>query len=447
MKNYFLPALLWVLAFSQSFAQKTLSPSLKPYADNLPHNVKSLLSQAGFDLQTTSTNKVSARSPLQLDSTKTYYGYNQPAPGDSTPIYRSNFTYPAADTKIEISYQFENGGWQAVSRFTVVSDGQQRIVTILGEAYDLDAQEFKPDSRLENFPHGDSPDLIDSFFVYGWDTTQNDWLLLLFTINTFDAGERLTESISNFDFNGTQVLFKDVYSYDANGDNYLIEQYAVFDGFEFPSGRTEIAYSDHRPIERNVFVFDGTGFALNSRETYAYTTFGALRLTLFFEWDVTINDLRLVRWVEHKFDGEQRIASTETTAVNPDGSDERQLVTYAYIQDENLSLEMNFNWDDDLFDWVLDTKKHYYYNGLVAVKPDPAKALALQIVPNPTTDAVRLTLENEAFVQVFSQTGQLLQSILMQPGQMLNLADLPTGLYQITAQQGADFYIGKVVKQ
>ncbi len=174
MKNYFLPGLIWVLAFSQSFAQKTLSPSLKPYSDDLPHNVKNLLARAGFDLQATSTNKVSSRSPLQLDSTKTYYGYNQPAPGDSTPIYRSNFTYPSADTKVEISYQFENGGWQPLSRSTVVSDGQQRILTILGEAYNPDTQEFEPDSRLENFPHGSSPDLIDSFFVYGWDTTQND---------------------------------------------------------------------------------------------------------------------------------------------------------------------------------------------------------------------------------------------------------------------------------
>lgn len=447
MKNYFLPALVWVLATSQIFAQKTLSPSLKPYADNLPHNVKSLLSHAGFDLQAASPNKVVSRSPLQLDSTKTYFGYNQPAPGDSTPLLRSNYTYPAADTKVEVNYQFENGGWQPLSCATLISDDQQRIVTILGETYNPDTQEFEPDSRLENFPHGNSQDLIDSFFVYGWDTTQNDWLLLLYTINTFDAQDRLAESISNFDFNGTQVLFKDVYSYDDKGDNYLIEQYAVFDGFELPSGRTEITYSDHRPIESNMFVFNGIEFVIESRETYAYTTFGALRLTLFFEWDAGVNDLKLVQWVEHKFDNEQRVASTETTTINPDGSDTRQLVTYAYIQDENLSLEMNFNWDDDLFDWILDNKKHYYYNGLVSTPFVPNPALSLQIIPNPTVDAIRLTLENEAFVQIFNTSGTLVQSQVVQPGQMLNLVDLPVGVYQVTAKQGADFYIGKVVKQ
>lgn len=447
MKRYFFVLFTLFLFTNQVFAQKTLSPSVKPYADNWSYNLKRLLHHAGFDLQATSLNKVSSRSPLQLDSTKTYYGYNQPAPGDSTPLFRSNYTYPAADTKVEINFLWDNGDWRPDNRATLVSDGLQRIVTALGESYNPDNQEFEPDSRLENYPHGDSQDLIDSFFVYGWDTTQNDWLLLLYTINTFDAGDRLVESISNFDFNGTQVLLKDVYSYDNNGDNYLIEQFAVFDGFELPSGRIEIAYSDHRPIEQNTFIFNGAGFAIQSRETYAYTTFGALRLTLFFEWDEAISDLKLYQWIEHKFDGQERVASTETTTINPDGSDERQLTTFAYIEDENLSLEMSFNWDDDLFDWVLDTKKHYYYDGFVAVQPEPGKALALQIVPNPTTDAVRLTLENEAFVQVFSYTGQMLQSRFVQPGQMLNLVDLPTGVYQVTAQQGADFYIGKVVKQ
>jgi len=447
MKNYFLPGLIWVLAFSQSFAQKTLSPSLKPYSDDLPHNVKNLLARAGFDLQATSTNKVSSRSPLQLDSTKTYYGYNQPAPGDSTPIYRSNFTYPSADTKVEISYQFENGGWQPLSRSTVVSDGQQRILTILGEAYNPDTQEFEPDSRLENFPHGSSPDLIDSFFVYGWDTTQNDWLLLLYTLNTFDAGDRLTESVSNFDFNGTQVLFKDVYSYDANGDNHLIEQYALFDGFELPSGRVEITYADHLPIEEVVFVSDGFDFYQTERNNYAYTLFGALRLHMNFDWNAVTEKWDLTQRIEYGFDGQQRVASIQGIYYAENGAETRDLITYAYIQDENLSLEMFFNWDDDLFDWVLDTKKHYYYNGLVSVNPDPGKALALQIVPNPTVDAVRLTLENEALVQVFSHSGQLLQSRLVQPGQMLNLVDLPAGIYQVMAQQGTDYYIGKVVKQ
>lgn len=447
MKNYLLPTLLWALATCSLLAQKTLSPGVKPYADNWSYNVKRLFHHAGFDLSASETNKVSSRSVLQLDSTKTYNEYNLNAPGDSTPVLRSDYTYPSSDTKIELSYQFIDGAWQVLSRFTSISDDQQRQVEVIAESFDFETQTFQFDSRLRIFPHGNSQQFLDSVQIFAWDSTAMDWHIVFGIYNTFDSQDRLVESVSSIDYFGDPLIFKEKYSYNNAGDNFLIEEFAILGIDTIPSARTEITYSDHRPIESNVFVFNGINFALETRETYAYTTFGALRLTLFFEWDVVINDLKLVEWVEHKFDNEQRIASTETTTVNPDGSDVRQLSTFAYIEDENPSLEISFNWDHDLVDWILDTKKHYYYDGFVAVQPEPGAVLTLQIVPNPTVDAVRLTLENEARVQVFDHAGRMVQSGMMQPGQMLNVVALPAGIYQVTAQQGDDFFVGKMLKQ
>jgi len=441
MKNYFLPALIWAFAVSQSFAQKAFAPSLRPYADGWSQNVKRLLNHAGFDLRAEAL-----RSPIQLDSTKTYYGYNQPTLGDSTPLHRSNYTYPSANTKVEINYQWENDAWLPLSRTTLVSDGQQRIITALSEAYDPESQKYEPDSRLTNFPHGDSPNLIDSFFVHGWDTIAQDWMLLIATRNAFNAQDQLMESASIFNYFGVPVLFKDAYLYDVEGNNHLIEQYALFDGSETPTGRTEISYVDHLPIEVTAFASDGIHFFPSSRTNYAYTLFGALRLELNFEWKDENSQWALMRRTEYRFDGEQRLSSKETT-LNPTSSAERELIAYSYTKDDKPLIEMFFNWDDDLFDWVLDSKKRYYYSGFISANPDLDKALALQIAPNPTSDAVRLTLENEALVQVFSHSGQLLQSRLLQPGQVLNLVDLPTGIYQVVAQQGSDYHIGKVLKQ
>ena len=447
MKNYLLPTLLLMLTVSHAFAQKTISPSLEPYSENWSYNMKRLLHHAGFDLPGAVVNKVSSRSPLQLDSTKTYNGYDLNAPGDSTPLFRTNYTYPSSHTKIDFDLQFENGDWQKISRTTLVSDDQQRLVEVLADAWDANTGEYKPDSRFVNYPHGNSQELIDSFLVYGWDTVAQDWLLLLATYNTFDAQDRLLESTSTFDYFGAQLLFKDVYFYDATGDNHLIEQYAVFDGFETSSGRTEIDYVDHRPIEERSYVSDGVDFFPAKRENYAYELFGALRLHMSFIWDDSIGNYRMTQRIEYDFDGEQRVASKETTIITPGAWDERELVTYAYIADQNLAQERLYFWNDDLFDWKLDNKKLYYYNGLVSTPFVPGTALALQIVPNPTVDAVRLTLDNEAIVQVFGSSGQLLQSHLVQPGQMLNVVSLPAGVYQLTAQQGADFYSGKLVKQ
>ena len=447
MKNYILPALILAFAFSQAFAQKTFSPGAKPYAENLPANVKRLFHYAGFDLQTKEADKVASRSQLQLDSTKTYYGYNQPATGDSTPLFRSNYTYPAADTKVEVNYQFENGAWAPQNRSTLHSDGQERLVSVIAEAYDPETQEYKLDSRIQVFPHDDSPNLIDSAFTYLWDSTILDWHIILAIRNTFDAQDRLQESVNAIEYFGDPVVFKEIYSYDANGDNHLIEEFAILGDDVFPSSRTDISYADHRPIEVTLSISNGFDFLPSSRNNYAYTLFGALRLHMSFQWDAVSETWDLTDRIEYGFDGQQRVGSKQGIHYAQNGAETRDLTSYAYIQGEDLSLEMFFNWDDDLFDWILDNKKHYYYNGLVSVPHTPGPALALEIYPNPTVDAVRLTLEDEAIVQVFSHGGQLMQSLLLQPGQMLNVTTLPAGIYQVTAQQGADFYSGKIVKQ
>lgn len=447
MKNYFFLPVLFLLAVSQSFAQKTLAPSLKPYADNWSHNVKRMLNHAGFDLQAAAVNKISSRGDLQLDSTKTFYAYNLPAPGDSTPLFRTIYQYPTAIEAIETNYQFEGNVWQPINRTTITRDAQQRIVLVTGEGYDWDSQSFVPDSRLESYPHGNSQDLLDSFFVYAWNTDLEDWELLLSTQNVFDDNDRLMEQYSIFDLSGTVLEFKDVYLYNDNGDNHIIETYALFDGFEFNTGRTEIQYFDHQPIEVTVFVTDGLEFFPQSRRNYAYTLFGAVRLELGFEWNVEKEDWRMIERTEYGYDNQQRVASKETTFINQDAPNERELQTFGYVQDDYLLVEYLLFWDDNLFDWMLDSKKFYYYAGLVSVRPTPRPALALQIAPNPTTDAVRLNLQEETTVQVFNTAGNLVQSRLIQPGQSLNLVELPAGIYQVTAQQGADFYSGKIVKQ
>lgn len=447
MKNYFLPALIWVLAASQAFAQKNLSPSVKPYSDNWSYHLKCLFNHAGFDLPAASVNRVSSRSPLQLDSTKTYYAYNLNAPGDSTPLFRTNYQYPSANTKIENEFQFDQGGWQQLSRSTLTSDGQQRLVAAYAEVYDPATGTFTPDSRLVIHPHGDSPELIDSVFTYLWDSTILDWHIILSIRNSFDAQDRIRESISSVEYFGDPVIFKETYFYDANGDNHLIEEVGILGLDTLPGSRTDIMYADHRPIEVKVSVFNGLDFAPSTRQNYAYTLSGALRLQLSFEWDAANDKWRMTQRIEYGFDAAERVGNKLTIHMNPDGSEERDMVTYAYIADDNLSLEMYFLWSDDLFDWVLDSKKHYYYNGLVAAPVVPAPVLALQIAPNPAVDAVRFTLEDEALVQVFSPAGQMIQSGLLQPGQEWNVAGLPAGIYQVTARQGADMYRGKIVKQ
>jgi len=450
--NALLFALFFALAAPAAYAQRTLSTSVRPYAENWTYSLVKSMHRAGFDMPTmpatpTQAGDVSPRNVLQLDSTKTFYQYGLNFPGDSTPLFRTICKYPFPDTKIETNYQYENGQWLKLNRETIVSDEQGRLIDVVAEAFDPVSQASKLDSWLRIFPRGNSPELVDSVFTFAWDTTILDWIPVFSIKNVFDDQDRLLESNSQVDYFGDPLIFRDVYSYDANGDNHLIESYAILGADEFLGERTDLVYVDHRPIEVLVSVSDGVDFYPQSRTNYAYTLFGAVRKQMNFEWDAEKENFRLYQTIDYVYDFAQRLIAKETIAMPLNAWDERERVSYVYLDDENLYSEWVHHWDHDLFDWILDTKKYYYYNGLVSVDPTPRPALDLTASPNPTTGFVQFNFDDVATVRVFDLAGQLVQSRLMQPGQALDLTALPAGVYAVTALEGRDFYSGRVVKQ
>ncbi len=452
MKNRLLIASLFLTLLGQStFAQRRLSPSVQQFAENWHYTLVDAMYRAGFDMPTKATKPVVAnlgardRNARQLDSTKTYYAFNQPMPGDSTPLTRTNYQYPSATVQIETNYLPSLDGWQPLDRETLISDDQQRLTEVLAEAYDPIGQGFQPDSRLEIFPHGDSDVLIDSFFAYLWDSTILDWRIILSSRNVFDAEDRVVESINSIDYFGDPAVFQELYYYDANGDNHLIEEFAVLGNDVFPSRRTDIVYVEHRPIEALISVPDGVSFIPDTRTNYAYTLFGKVRKQMNFEWNAGVQ--HLYQTIDYAYDNEQRLSTLQTTRSPAGQSEQRTMVAYAYLADEDLFSEWTFNWDDDLFDWRLDTRKHYYYGGLVSVQPDPIAAQTLVVSPNPTLDFARLQLKSTAQVQMFNTSGALVLSAECKPDELLNLSELPSGLYFIAARSEDEVYAGRIVKQ
>lgn len=451
MKNNALLIVL-LLGSAVAAAQRTLPPSVRPYAENWTYTLVKSMHQAGFDMPTWRAMPGGAAGfrsgSLQLDSTKTFFGYNLNGPGDSTPLFRTVYKYPLPFVKIEVNEQFDNGAWLKLNRGTLVSDDQQRLVEATAEAFDPETLSFKPDSRLEIFPHGASPDLIDSLVTYAWDTTALDWAPVFTIRNIFDAQDRLLESLSTVSYFGDPLVFRDVYSYDANGDNHLIESFALFGDESYPGSRTESTFVDHQPLETTVFTFDGFDFIPTSRANFAYTLFGALRNTLSFEWEASADKWRLVQRLDYAYDNAQRLASKETTIMHANGATEREMLVLAYVEDQHLAQETFLLWNDDLFDWVLDSKKLYYYNGLVTVRPTPTPVRPLEAWPNPTTGVVQLSFPAEAELRVFNAAGQLQLTRVLQAGQTaLDLGILPPGVYTVTAVQQNNFYSGHVVKQ
>ncbi len=430
-------------------AQHSLAPSAKKHRNSFPEKVEHLLNKAGFDAQIHTINPSSQPrfTALQLDSTKTFYGYDLNQPGDSTPLFRTVYTYPETNIKVEINSQLETGEWLPLNRITSVYDEQNRLVEVVAQAYDPFEGSFVPDSKLETFYRGNSAELIDSFTVSQWSPDLMDWVVQLSTWNVFDNENQILESYSSIGFLGEPVLFKDTYFYDANGDNHLIESTAIFEGEEISTGRTENTYMNHLLTAAVVYTSDGFNFFPESRETFLYAPFGFIARHSIMAWNVEIENWQLAQTTDYQYDEEQRISEKFITFYENGAPADAERPTYEYVEGENLALETTYLFDADSEIWSLDSKKYYYYDGLTAIPNEPVQVLALPLAPNPTTGMVKIGIEEVLAVQLFDATGKMISSQLLQPGQMMDLSSLPAGIYQLVAQNEASFYGGRIVKQ
>ncbi len=450
MKQLFLPVLIWTLAISQILAQKTLPLGAVAPVNTLALSAQKILQQAGFNTNRPGNPQgIQSRStPLQLDSTKRFTNY--PLNGqDSTPIVRTIYQYPQTHVSVATEAQLINDIWRPMDRATTTTDALDRIIHISAEDYDNQAGNWVKGSQLKLFPHGNSLTLIDSILVSEWQEDVTAWVQVFSLQYIFDAQNRLQKTLASFDFDGQPGFTVDTYFYDANNDNHLIESSIMVSGFSLPTGKQDLSYVNHLLIQTIEFTSNGLGgFMPVTRTTYAYNAQNQVKQENTYNWVEGINDWSPDQIIISGYDNNMRLITTETETFEQGQSIGKQKVMYGYMQDEYLSVESNYTWDNALNQYTLNYREYYYYSGgSSAVLPAPRNTAPLQIAPNPTTGLVRVSIAAEAHVQVFDLSGHLLSSQIVQPGDNLNLTTLPAGIYQVTAQNDAAFYTGKVVKQ
>lgn len=448
MKNRLL-SLVWVITLLPCTAQHTISPGLQSHLDRLNPKLIKPLTLAGFEV---TDQKSALFSPiaqsrsgeLRLDSTKTFVDYNHPFNSDSTPQFRTLYAYPTEGVQIQTDYQLENNDWKPTYRATIFSDQLDRVIQVLSDVYDENTGAFVPESQAVVFPHKDSPEKIDSFFAYEWDPALTNWSFLLFTKNQFDAQDRLAISISSLDFFGQPLLLKDVYTYDANGDNTLVNMFVIANGQEVPSGKREAEFQNHLISQEIAYTFDGSDITPITKTAYTYNSIDKAEVVNAYEWEIDDNNWRATQRDIYGYDNAERVNSREEIIFYIDGSEERYWSKYAYVESDKLALEENYFWDGQ---YILNDRKFYYYSELVSAVLNPEQnALALEFSPNPSRDFVNLNLKTPATLQVFNLQGKMLRSAVYQPNQVVDISALPNGIYVLAAQTESERFVGRVLK-
>ena len=441
---------------STLFGQQQLPASIKPYAVHWGYSLKQMFQAAGYDVPGPKSNydlvpQVRTRSSeLQLDSTVTYYGYGLNSPEDSTPILKNVYTYPQQNVEVVTEYFFDFKRWVPLSRTTLTNDDLGRLVDAFAEEYDEASGTFLPDSKIEFYPHNNSMTEADSFFVYGWAPELEGWYRLLAVWNTFDEEDRLSVSLSSTELFEVPLVFRDKYKYTPDGDLGGIDSYLIDAGEEILGSREIFWYTDHLVTSSILSVSDGSESLVDeSRKEYTYTPDGKEELVTSFVMDFEQGEWLMSHVLGYVYDEEDRVSMKEEAALTDNGTWERKLDTYQFIEDRYLALVSTYIFDIVGSEWILEDKTFYYYNETTAYEPvDPIAIDDLIMWPNPSSGYVRFELKGEVSISIYGPTGQLMRQINMTDGDMtIDISHFPAGTYYVNAKSNDAHYSGRLIVQ
>lgn len=427
------------LVFALYASAQTIPAPVRPHWDQAPKNVKRLFEAASGAV---SSVRATEATPGP-DSTLTFYGYFG---NDSTPLFRTRFEHPAGGGKTQREYEFINGEWVPTYKIEFTFDQLGRNTEALSSVYDSASASFIFDAKLVNYPRAQSDSLLDSVFTYIWDRNTSQWSMILANRNTYDAQERLVQAFALFEVNGVWLDFVDVYSYDSNGDNHQVDQFARLGSLLAPVGRIEKEYVNHYVTEAVALAFDGAGFAPASKNTLGYTPDWLVDTVTSYEYDVTASQWMLTQQIRYTYfpDGAK---SSETHMFLEEGEQYLDSTAYTYTMEGALSTETLHIKIPDLGDWFLETKTIYYYPENATNIPDLHTPVAnLRVYPNPATERIYLDLDQEAQVSIVNLHGQQVFSGLLRPGVALDIRSLPSGVYVVRAVQGEKVFGARLVK-
>jgi YD repeat-containing protein len=439
-------------------AQQTLPPSIQPYAVNWSYAVKQMLNAGGYNVPGPKAefdfrDGTQGRSQsAALDSTVTYFGYNVGG-GDSIPLFRNMYTYPTQGVEVITESFFEMGVWVPLSRTQLVADTLGRLVEATSHRYDAEAGEFIPDARIEFFAHGNYIELIDTLFVYAWSVELKAYVRQLTIRNAYDAHGQMTQSVSSIEIFDFPLVFEDHYKYDKEGQLTQVLSFNIDGNESIPAGKQELRYVNKQLTLTTNFISDGfVGFLPQARTAYAYHHKGGLQSQKAFDWDITNKKWVLTEDHAYAYDKDGKRTSATDIILQQNVQLANEKIIYTYTADDVPAMETSYVWNKDLQAYEMDQQRHYYYKTNAAEgldeTDDPVVADATFMYPNPTSGIVQVKLSGQISVLIYTISGQLIKKYALAHGErVIDLKDLPAGIYQVRAKSDEDYFSGKLLIQ
>lgn len=436
----------WSILLAHTLTAQHRTPLPTTVQEHLAIVAPQSLAQLNRLYQSRSPKGVEERGGVaQLDSAILFTNYSN---NDSFPQTKSVFLYPNSKTAVQIDYD-NIGGWQPSSRATQTTDNLGRTLDVFSEVYDATTGVWAPESRLESYPHGNSLTDVDSFFLSTWDPNTASWTIAIRNVTSYDDQDRPAVIFTELsEFFGQDFALLDELYYDPNNDNYLTIQSLRDQNAWTPFNRIESEFEQHREVLRTTYyIVDDVTFLPSNKEETTYDGAGNAVLKQVFDSDIATGGWTLTESVENEYDNNNRLIVMTGESFGPDAPPASRTEYGYYTPDgDELLVEIHSELDAAGQTWTVVDKLYYYYSNTTA-SPEVVNAGPLPLSPNPTTGLVRLPATGaNARVTILNSQGVRLtpEQVRLNDG-LIDLSQLPAGLYYISVQQGNQRQTGTVV--
>ena len=268
----------------------------------------------------------------------------------------------------------------------------------------------------------------DETLIQSWDSVADEWRNYKQRLYTYDTNGNNIQTIWHTWINDTEEWINSrnyLYTYDTNGNQ-----------------TKEFRQNWDSNIEEWV----------NSKQYIStYDNNGNLIQRLAQEWKIEIEDWENSSQHLYNYDAKGNLTQHLVQHWNRNIENWENLYQNLYIYDnnENQTQQLQQNWDISIEEWVNSFKYNYYWSEFEISGIESVNYHEVSVFPNPATDKLRISSEislKKAIVNIFSISGKLIYNSTLADNSIININDLPAGVYIIKINSESINFVDKIIK-